>query len=528
MYFPQVHPPGRSTSPTAGNSGCDRRVQLILSGMALEVAAGETFLAFRDCSALWTLGGSRVVRSDNTALPPGSAEERQLRRLLDHLGHQSRPEPCPPTPQGRHRPGPHPAGQPRTPPTTSQLRPAAWRDQSPPEGKLELACLGPLPPAPVPEYVNYQSKVRRWCTIQVAGPSVQIRLRRLGGSVLPGPPGGRPWRGWPRQLPPRHWVRRKPGVRYRFREQLFPTMHFRPDLRRAPGKERADVELRILGGHHHGSHGGSLLLEASPSTTRRCGTWRAQGARSSGADPVWPAGPEDLRPPAQSAWLRRGCAHDGHQRDAGPHAANSSCPPWAPRSPRLATAMGNFPGVPSPPPAHQPAAPGVALWQDLGDLRAPPHTPAHEAATPGQLRRARHQRPGWTARHRQDSRPLRPGPPPGGSRPLRPLRSGLPFGAGAPRRQARPGPTPVRKLDNFDFLLLGPGCPRAPRSPAHTHRRTLRSLGITPSRSGNGQPHGHRRGNRPSITPQDVPRHQRSPATRREPAKLIDANRKYS
>ena len=43
----------------------------------------------------------------------------------------------------------------------------------------------------------------------------------------------------------------------------------------------------------------------------------------------------------------------------------------------------------------------------------PPHTP--EAATgpagPGQLRRARHQRPGLrTARHRQDPRPLRPGP----------------------------------------------------------------------------------------------------------------------
>ena len=35
------------------------------------------------------------------------------------------------------------------------------------EGKLEqeMLCLRPLPPAPVPEYVNYQSKVRKWSTI---------------------------------------------------------------------------------------------------------------------------------------------------------------------------------------------------------------------------------------------------------------------------------------------------------------------------------------------------------------------------
>ena len=39
------------------------------------------------------------------------------------------------------------------------------------QGKLEqeIACLRSLPPAPVPEYVNYQSRVRKWSTIQVAG-----------------------------------------------------------------------------------------------------------------------------------------------------------------------------------------------------------------------------------------------------------------------------------------------------------------------------------------------------------------------
>ena len=35
------------------------------------------------------------------------------------------------------------------------------------EGKLEqeMACLRPLPPAPMPEYVNYQARVRKWSTI---------------------------------------------------------------------------------------------------------------------------------------------------------------------------------------------------------------------------------------------------------------------------------------------------------------------------------------------------------------------------
>ena len=39
------------------------------------------------------------------------------------------------------------------------------------QGKLEqeMPCLRSLPPAPVPEYVNYQSRVRKWSTIQAAG-----------------------------------------------------------------------------------------------------------------------------------------------------------------------------------------------------------------------------------------------------------------------------------------------------------------------------------------------------------------------
>ena len=53
------------------------------------------------------------------------------------------------------------------------------------QGKLEqeLLCLRSLPPAPVPEYVNYQSKVRKWCTIQVAGHSYSVTSRLIGKEV---------------------------------------------------------------------------------------------------------------------------------------------------------------------------------------------------------------------------------------------------------------------------------------------------------------------------------------------------------
>ena len=92
-------------------------------------------------------------------------------------------------------------------------------------GKLEqeLPHLQPLPPAPVPEYVNYRAKVRKWSTIQAAsrtytvpsrliGKEVRIRLYcRTPGSVLQGPPGGTDGTctrraGGPRRLPAHHWL----------------------------------------------------------------------------------------------------------------------------------------------------------------------------------------------------------------------------------------------------------------------------------------------------------------------------------
>ena len=53
------------------------------------------------------------------------------------------------------------------------------------EGQLEqeMACLRPLPPAPVPEYVNYQARVRKWSTVQVAKRTYTVPPRLIGQEV---------------------------------------------------------------------------------------------------------------------------------------------------------------------------------------------------------------------------------------------------------------------------------------------------------------------------------------------------------
>ena len=139
------------------------------------------------------------------------------------------------------------------------------------EGKLEqeMLCLRSLPPAPMPEYANYQSKVRRWSTIQVAGRSYSAPSRLINKEVQV-----RLYADWMEVYYKGHLVERmarvhgdgeanvnyrhvigslvrKPGAfaRYRFRAQLFPTMHFRLayDALREWRGERADVEyVRFL------------------------------------------------------------------------------------------------------------------------------------------------------------------------------------------------------------------------------------------------------------------------------------------
>ena len=132
-----------------------------------------------------------------------------------------------------------------------------------------MACLEPLPPAPMPEYANYQSKVRRWSTVQVAGRSYSVPSRLIGKVVQI-----RLYSDHLEVYYKGHFVERmervrgdgevnvnyrhvinslvrKPGAfaRYRFREHLFPTRQFRLtyDALKHWRGERADVEyVRIL------------------------------------------------------------------------------------------------------------------------------------------------------------------------------------------------------------------------------------------------------------------------------------------
>ena len=121
----------------------------------------------------------------------------------------------------------------------------------------------------MPEYVNYRARVRKWSTIQAAGRTYTVPSRLIGKEVelrlyadflevyykgqlverMERVRGEREARVDYRHITGS--LVRKPGAfaRYRFREQMFPTMTFRLSydaLKRWRG-ERADVEyVRIL------------------------------------------------------------------------------------------------------------------------------------------------------------------------------------------------------------------------------------------------------------------------------------------
>ena len=113
VYFPQEHPPGReaqidfthcnSLGVTVGGRAYRHRLfQLVLTHSGwryAEVAAGETFLALKQGlrHALWELGGApEVIRSDNTSALThemkrslGRALNDAYAGLLDHYGLRS-------------------------------------------------------------------------------------------------------------------------------------------------------------------------------------------------------------------------------------------------------------------------------------------------------------------------------------------------------------------------------------------------------------------------------------------------------
>ncbi len=310
VYFPQEHPPGREAQfdfthgsalgvTVAGQPYPHLLFQLILSHSGwryAEVTAGETFLALKQGmqNALWTLGGvPEVVRSDNTSAAThemkrsrGRALNDNYAALLDHYGVRSTRI----NPGKSHENGVAEHAHYRLKDAVDQalilrgsrdfhtaddyagfVREMVEKRNRLVRGKLEqeMACLRPLPPAPMPEYANYQSRVRRWSTIQVAGRSYSVPSRLIGKVVQI-----RLYSDHLEVYYKGHFVERmervrgdgevnvnyrhvinslvrKPGAfaRYRFREQLFPTMRFRLayDALRQWRGERADVEyVRIL------------------------------------------------------------------------------------------------------------------------------------------------------------------------------------------------------------------------------------------------------------------------------------------
>ena len=310
VYFPQEHPPGREAQfdfthanslgvTIAGQPYPHLLFQLILSHSGwryAEVATGETFLALKQGlqNFLWTLGGvPEVVRSDNTSAAThevkrsrGRALNANYAALLEHYGLRSTR-----INRGKsHENGVAEQGHYRLKDAVDQalilrgsrdfhtaddyasfVQEMVEKRNRLVRGKLEqeVACLGPLPPAPTPEYANYQSKVRRWSTIQVAGRSYSVPSRLIGKEVQV-----RLYADWVEVYYKAHFVERmarvhgdgesnvnyrhvigslvrKPGAfaRYRFREQMFPTRHFRLayDALTEWRGERADVEYaRIL------------------------------------------------------------------------------------------------------------------------------------------------------------------------------------------------------------------------------------------------------------------------------------------
>lgn len=262
------------------------------------VALSETFEALLHGlqRALWTLGGSPAVwRSDNLSaathqLPGGGRElNRRYAAVLEHYGAKSTRI----RPRHSHENGVAEKGndvlkhdieqalvlrgsrdfdsveeyesfvQDRTR-HLSESRPPARFEQ-------ERALLLSLPSSPVPEYTKYYATVRQWSTIHFARrvysvPSrlideeVEVRQYADVVEVYFGSE-DKPTAVMPRlrgeqyhRIDYRHviWsLVKKPGAfaRYRFREELFPSLVFRRayDALAAARGERADVEyVRIL------------------------------------------------------------------------------------------------------------------------------------------------------------------------------------------------------------------------------------------------------------------------------------------
>ena len=176
----------------------------------------------------------------------------------------------------------------------------------------EQGLLGRLPATPLATYTTYQSTVRKWSTIQVGGRTYSVPSRLIGQEVEARQYAQRVevyYRGrlvetMPRlrgeqahRIDYRHviWsLVRKPGAfaRYRFREDLFPSLVFRRayDALRQSHGERADVEyLRLL--HLAASTLQAQVERVLEAQLVKGGAWDYQSVRAQ-ADPVAPPVPQ--------------------------------------------------------------------------------------------------------------------------------------------------------------------------------------------------------------------------------------------
>ena len=310
VYFEQEHPPGReaqmdfthcdSLKVTIGGEQFDHMLfEFILSHSGWRYARicfSETFAALVSGlqGALWELGAApEVVRTDNLSaathdLKDGKGRDfnERYQAILDHYGLKATRT----NPRSSHENGVAEQGHRRLKDSIAQalvLRGSSDFESVEHYAKFvrglvdrrnrlvrekaagEYPHLRALPPAPVPEYVSYSARVRKWSTIRVDRRTYSVPSRLIGVMV-----DVRLYtdhvevyykghlveimdrvRGKGKALIDyRHIIGslvRKPGAfaRYRFREQLYPTHTFRLayDAMRGWKGERADVDyVRIL------------------------------------------------------------------------------------------------------------------------------------------------------------------------------------------------------------------------------------------------------------------------------------------
>ena len=311
VFFEQTHPPGREAAidfthatelgvTIAGEQLRHLLFEFVLSASGwrwVMVAFGETFeaLVAGVQGAVWALGGvPTVLRSDNLSAAThelkrsgGRALTTRFAAILAHYGMTSTRI----QPGAAHENGVAEQAHATAKSVLAQALLLRGHGDFPTLDaygafvtdvidrrcnarvatalETERPCLRPLPAAPVPGYTLFHPRVRRWSTIRFGSRTYSVPARLIGHEVevrqfpdvvevyyrsqlvarmprLHGPVDHR--------IDYRHiiWsLVRKPGAfaRYRYREELFPSLVFRQayDVLHTTRGDRADVEyVRIL------------------------------------------------------------------------------------------------------------------------------------------------------------------------------------------------------------------------------------------------------------------------------------------